>query len=136
MPYTVETVEGAAYGFSLNENGYYESENKGVDSSAAVCKITFEPDGVHSVYLDCINYAESSYDYGLLSKVDTTLTTSSSADTTNVFKTFKNAQSASVQTVDYGVLAAHEHTIYVKYIKDYSVSKNNDSLQFKIRLGA
>ena len=44
--YTVEVVEGAEYGFSLNENGYYESENAGVDYSYAICKIKINSHGI------------------------------------------------------------------------------------------
>jgi hypothetical protein len=132
--YTIESVSGASYGFTLNSDSYYESENKGQANSAALCKVTFMTDGVSNVYFDCINFAESNYDYGLLSVVDRTLTTSFGADTSNVFKSFKGSQSASIQTVDYGVLSAGEHFIYVKYIKDTSVDNNNDSLQFKLRI--
>lgn len=130
--YIIEDVSGASYGFSLNSNGYYESENKGIKSSAALCKVIFTSDGVTPFTLECINYAESSYDYGLLSNIDTTFSTSSAADTSNVFKSFKSLQSASVVTVDYGVVSAGEHYIYVKFIKDSSQDSNNDSLQFKI----
>ena len=35
-------------------------------------------------------------------------------------------------TVNYGVVDAGEHYIYVKFIKDSSVDNNNDSLQFKV----
>ena len=35
--YEVVAVENASYGFELNDNGYYESKNKGVSSSYAIC---------------------------------------------------------------------------------------------------
>lgn len=131
--YTVESVSGASYGFSLNGNGYYESRNKGVASSAAVCKVNIVADGRSEIIFDCINYGESNCDYGLLSTIDKTLTTSSTADTSNVFKNFKGLQQSTVQSVSYGVLSAGTHYVYVKYIKDGSVDNNNDSLQFKVR---
>ena len=55
-----------------------------------------------------------------------------SADS-SYYKKFTSS-STSVQTVDYGVLEAGEHFIYVKYRKDSSVNSGNDSLQFKVRL--
>jgi len=134
ITYSVEEVDGASYGFALNDAGYYESTNKGISSSAAVCKVTFNTHGFYNLYIDCINYAESNYDYGILSNVDATLGTSSSADSSNVFRTFKGAQSASVQTVNYGVVESGEHFIYIKFIKDSSDDNNNDSLQFKVRM--
>ena len=130
----VTKADGATYGFEMNSNGYYESTNKGVINSAAVCKLTFDTFGKYHLYLDCINYAESSYDYGILSKLDTALGTTYSDDgTSKTFYSFKNKQSASVVTVDYGEIAAGEHFIYIKFRKDSSQDKNNDSLQFKVR---
>lgn len=131
--YSVEGVSGAPYGFELNSNGYYESTNFGVDSSYSLCKVNIVADGVSNVYVDCINYAETYCDYGILSNVDTALEFSNTADSSNVFKSFASSSSADVQTVDYGVLTAGEHYIYIKYRKDGSVNSNNDSLQFKVR---
>jgi hypothetical protein len=131
--FTVESVTGASHGFALNANGYYESQNKGKDNTAALCKVVINASGDDNLYLDCINYAESRYDYGILSTLDKPLSTSSTADSSNVFKSFNNLQSPDVQTVDYGVIPAGEHSIYVKYIKDTSQASGNDSLQFKVR---
>ena len=86
------------------------------------------------MYVDCINYAESSYDYGLLSKLDKTFTTSATADSTDVFKSFKNLQSPNVVTVDYGTISVGSHSFYVKFVKDSSQDSNYDTLQFKVRL--
>lgn len=131
---TVEDVSGAMYGFEINDNGYHESQNKGVGSSYALCKVKIVTDGTQAVYVDCINYAESTYDYGILSKIDTALSLSIGADSTDkVQHTFSGSHSASVQTVDYGVLSAGEYYIYIKYIKDSRDDYNNDSLQFKVR---
>lgn len=131
--YEVSNIDGASYGFSLNSNEYYESQNKGVQSSYAICKVEFW--GADKIIFDCINYAESNYDFGILSKVDETLSLSSSEDTTGVFKSFKGQQSSKVVSITYegeDWLSDH-HFIYVKYIKDTSVNENNDTLQFKIR---
>lgn len=76
ISWTVEAVDGAQYGFELNDNGYYESKNKGDDSSYALCKVDIINPAGMNVYLDCINSGESSYDYGLISKPDTPLSLS------------------------------------------------------------
>ena len=132
--YTVETVTGASYGFTLNSSsGYYVSQNKGKNSTAAVCKLAFTTYGQYNMYLDCINNGESNYDYGILSNLDTTLVTTSTVDATNVFKSFKGLSSTSVQTVDYGIPTEGEHFIYIKFRKDSSSSSGNDTLQFKVR---
>ena len=130
----VTKADGATYGFEMNRKGYYESTNKGVVNSAAVCKLTFDTFGKYHLYLDCINYAESSYDYGILSKLDTALGTTYSDDgTSKTFYSFKSKQSENVVTVDYGEIEAGEHFIYIKFRKDSSQDKNYDSLQFKVR---
>ena len=131
--YTVEKPSDATYGFSLNTNNYYESKNKGVNSSYAMAKLNFTTDGSYKLYLDCINYAEKNYDFGILSELDKTLQMSDNVDSTNVKKNFKGSSSPNVQTVDYGQIANGSHYIYIKFRKDSSTSSNNDSLQFKVR---
>lgn len=131
--YTVEKPSSATYGFSLNANNYYESKNKGVNSSYAMAKLNFTTDGSYKLYLDCINYAETNYDFGILSELDKTLQMSDTADSTNVKRSFKGSSSTNVQTVDYGQIANGSHYIYIKFRKDSSVNSNNDSLQFKVR---
>lgn len=134
VPYaawSVEAVSGAQYGFALNENGYYESQNQGQDNTYALCKVIIDNPNGRKVYVDCINYGESTYDFGLLSNINTTLTLSATADSSNVKKSFSGSQSATIQTVDYGAVSGY---IYIKYRKDSSKSYNNDSLQFKVRI--
>ena len=127
------TDAGARYTFVPGSNDYYVSSNKGIGSSCALCKITFTTNTGY-LYLDCINYAEKGYDYGLISKLDTTLSTSNSEDGSGaVFKSFKNANMNKVQTVAIPVNDNQQHTIYVKFIKDSSGSDYNDTLQFKAR---
>ena len=133
--YSVESVKGATHGFTLklNSNEYYESSNAGINNSYSICKLNITSNGIHSLYLDCINSGESNYDFGILSNVDTTLTLSNAVDSSNVFKSFKGLSSTSVQTVNYGVLPIGEHYIYIKYRKDNSTHSGNDSLKFKVR---
>jgi hypothetical protein len=132
--YSVEAIDGVTYGFALNDNNYYESTNKAIDSSFALCKLVFNSNGVQRLYLDCISSGETTYDFGILSNVDTTLNADAKADSTNVFKSFKGQPSLAVQTLDYGTIETGEHFIYIKYIKDSSNSSGNDSLQFKVRI--
>lgn len=132
--YEVSPVNGSAYTFELNTNGYYESNNKGQDNSYAMCKVTFKT-STGKLILDCINYAENNYDFGILSNldIDPSLSLNSSADTNNVYYSFKGKSQSTVQTVSYTGINDEEHFIYIKYRKDSSASNNNDSLQFKVR---
>lgn len=130
--YSVTNIT-TTYGFALNGNGYYESNNKAHASSAAVCRVDFHVPVAATITFSLINYAEATYDYGLLSNIDETLTTNASADTSNVYWNGKNNNSASVQTVTY-TMTAGDHYIYVKYFKDQYTDSNNDSLQFKVAI--
>ena len=142
-PYVKEVTipnETCGYPFVMNSNGYYESTNNGVNNSFALCKVTFSLVTIlgttGSVSFSVINFAESNYDYGIFSNLDTTLSASYTADSTNVYKSFKGNSSSSVQTVTYsnvsGSMLGKSHFIYIKYRKDGSNSNNNDSLQFKL----
>ncbi len=132
LTYTVETASGASYGFKTNASGYYESENKGIGSSASVCILTLTAVGSFDVTLDCISYGESNYDFGIISVKNGTLSTSYSEDTTNVLKSFKGLSSPSVQKVSLGTIKDETAKFYIKYRKDSSGNNGNDSLQFKV----
>ena len=132
--FEVVTISGASYGFTLNSNGYYESYNKGVDNSAAVCRVNIHAAKACTVTFKCINYAESNYDFGLLGALDKAMDTGYSDVSTNVAKSFKGSSSASVQTYSYTNVAKGDHFIDVKYRKDSSQGSNNDTLQFKVEI--
>lgn len=132
--FEVVAISGASYGFALNSNGYYESNNKGVNNSAAVCRVKIHAAKACTVTFKCINYAESNYDFGLLGVIDKELNTGYSDTSTNVQKSFKGSSKSSVQTYAYTNVAAGDHFIDVKYRKDSSQSSNNDTLQFKVEI--
>lgn len=131
--WAVEAISGASYGFELNSNNYYESKNKGVNNSYAICRVKLNLSTKAKVTFNCINYAEANYDYGLLGNVDTALTLSVSADSGKVAKNFQNSSQSGVQTFIY-TIEEGEHFIDVKFIKDRSDSNNNDTLQFTVEI--
>ena len=130
--YTVDQIDGASYGFGINENGYYESQNKGVSSSYAICRVNLVVDTACDVTFDVINYAESNYDYAVFGALDTALALSNSADST-AKENFQGRQSPDVVNVIYPNVSVGSHYIDVKFIKDTSVNNDNDSVQFKIQ---
>lgn len=132
--WSVSDISGATYKFALNSNGYYESNNKGVSNSAAVCRVNIHAAKACTVTFKCINYAESNYDFGLLGTLDKAQDTGYSDTSTNVAKSFKGSSSSSVQTYSYTNVAAGDHFIDVKYRKDSSQSFDNDSLQFTVEI--
>ena len=129
--YTVSAIDGVTYGFTLNNNGYYESTNKGIGNNYSLCRVNINNPAGRVVYFDCINYAESNYDYGILGAVNQELAKNYTADS-GVKKSFKGLSKPDVQTVEY-TDATDDCFIDVKYIKDISGDQGNDSLQFKVR---
>lgn len=132
--YTVENIS-TDYGFELNANEYYESNNKGVKSSYSLCKVIFNNEQSISIPISYINSGESNYDYGIFGNIDQILSSSNSDDgATGSEKVFKNCKGESLPDVKEIVyeIPAGEHFIYIKYRKDNSGNNDNDSLQFKI----
>jgi hypothetical protein len=130
----VPQVEGASYGFALREDdGYWESQNFKQGNSAAVCQINISNPLGRPVYIDCISYGESSYDYGVLGNVGQELLKTNTPDGSNK-KSFKSLASADIQTVEY-LDAAGDCFIQVKYLKDSGGDHSNDSLRFTVRFG-
>lgn len=127
--YYVEDVEGAPYNFVLNEDGFYESTNQGVNSSYSMCKVTIVNTIGAEVIFDCINSSQSAYDYGILSNVGQELAMNASTDR-NWKYIFEYESSKNVKSISYGNISG---VIYVKYKKDSSGHGDNDSLQFKVR---
>ena len=133
IEHRVEQISEATHGFTLNSNDYYESTNKGIANSYSLCKLVFNATEMNNILkLECINSGESNYDFGILSNIDTTLSLGSSADSTNVYKSFNGQSSTSPVTITYPETTAGEHYIYIKYKKDSSGDNGNDSLQFKV----
>ena len=138
----ITTVQGASYGFAwCGSTGYYMSQNKGVDTSAALCKVTFNLPVRCLITIEFINYAEATYDFGVFGNVDETLSTSyyaaGSGGATITDSSYKLAcktstyNTSSPQTLTYEIPAG-EHFIYIKYSKDDGTGSNNDTLQFKV----
>ena len=133
-----------SYGFALNANDYYESQNKGVNKSAAVCRVSFNLLAAATVTITYINYAEAQYDFGVFGNVDTALSTdyyaAGSGGATITDSSYKKAcntssdSTSTVKTLTYSNVSAGDHYIDVKFSKDDSSASNNDTLQFKVSI--
>lgn len=100
------------------------------DNSYAVCRIKFYVTQQTSVTLTYINYAESTYDYGIIGNVDQELGLNNNEDD-DVDLSLKGQQSSS--SVDHEVtIPQGEHFIDIKFKKDGSADSDNDCFQFKI----
>lgn len=129
--YTVTTVSGASYGFNYNSStGYWTSTNAGKSSTAALCKVTINNPEAKTVRIYFVNYAEEGYDYGLIGNMNTTLSTSYTADSSGVRYSCKSSNSSSEQYLSLGT--GTSGWFYVKYIKDGSMNAGNDDFRFRI----
>ena len=132
-PWSWNVVSEGTYPFKLNLNYYYESTNKSKDSSYSYATLNYS--GFENLVLECINSSDQNYDYGIISQPDVQLSESTSDDgatgSTNVFHNFKGQSSENPVQItipsDKG-----SHFITIKYRKDSSVNRGNDSLQFKV----
>lgn len=132
-----------SYGFTLS-NGYYVSQNKGVDKTCAVARISFDLPVASDITFTFINYAEATYDFGVFGNVDVALTTNyypaGSGGATISETSYKLACNTSTynksttQTLTYSNVSAGEHFIDVKFSKDDGTASNNDTLQFQVAI--
>jgi hypothetical protein len=127
--YEVQAISGVTYGFTLGSDGYYASTNKSHDSFS-LCKVVFNLAETQNIVISCYQSSENSYDYGILSTLDKTLTSNSTADTSNVFASHKGLSGNATTT--YTNVSAGEHSIYIKYRKDGSQHSGSDVFKFKI----
>ena len=127
--YCIEPVDNVDYSFELNDNGYYESMNKDVNNSSAMCKIIFNCSDTYNVYIDYIYPGR--YNVGYFLDIDATLPLITKTPIDNIFLKLE-ASSSSTNTIDYGTVESGEHFIYVKYV-DTDYYSSTSSLQFKIR---
>ncbi len=126
------TPSGATYGFSLSSDGYYTSTNTGISSSYSYGKITFNTAEATTITLSCISYGESNYDYGIISTLGADLTMSSSADSSNVLKSFKGLSSITPVEITLDIPAGESYITF-KYIKDGSADSYGDYFKIKVK---
>ena len=121
----------------MNSNNYYQSQNKGINKSAAVCKVKFYVPVEATITFTYINYAEATYDFGVFGNIDVPLSTdyyaAGSNGATITDSSYKLAcntssyNSSSAKTLTY-TMSAGNHEIYVKFSKDDATASNNDTL--------
>lgn len=129
--YSVNPINNAQFGFVLGNDGFYESQNKGVDNSYAICRVNFEVVNDCSIIFEVINYAETNFDYVIFGKLDSSLSLSYSVDS-SYHRNFYGVSSTNVRQVIYEHVPAGQHYVDVKFRKYNSQSTNNDSVKFRI----
>lgn len=118
--------------FILNENGYYENENKGMEYSMSFCKVHIYNPGNLNVYIDCIQNSEHNSDYAILSKVNKFPLDEWGYPMSDALEYDFYYENTALTSVNYGPI---EGDIYICYQKGYDDGYNDteDSFQFKVR---
>jgi hypothetical protein len=115
---------------TLYDGVYRSSSNYNVNSGVAIMYITIKDYSSFKLYIR--SYAESNYDYVMVSQLDKTITGSTSYSDTTLVKahTRGNQQSgtalSSYTLVEFTGISSGEHTITVVYRKDSSVNNGDD----------
>lgn len=132
--YSFDTVSGYTYKFERNahddtDNYYcYRSTNYNINSSYAVTKITFLKDA-KNVKIGIRSYAESHYDYTIISELNVSAVPTVSSASGVKAHTSDNQQSGTSESdytfVTYESISAGDY-IYVVYRKDGSTHANDD----------
>lgn len=126
----IAIIPEEAYDFTLTSDGYYTSQNAGVANSYAYGGFKFTFTKPTQVKFRCISYGEIDYDYGIMSNLDTSLSSDNTADSTGVYHSFKGESSATPQTFSMTIPAGN-HYVSFKYIKDRSIDSNGDYFKVK-----
>ncbi len=121
------------YRFQETDDGYWESSNKGVNSSFSLGRFSFEVFETCDVTFEVINYAEANYDYAIFSKLDSSYFSNNTTADSSAYKSFKGSSSSSIQELTYYSVSPGTHTIAVKFIKDTSSHNYNDSVKFRLK---
>lgn len=112
-------------------DGVYESfSNKGVNNSQAVMYLDIEGYDTFKIYIR--SYAESSYDYVMVSQPDQTIDNNTSYNNTSLVKAHTSGSQnrgtsiSSYQLVEYTGLNSGKHRITIVYRKDSSAADGYD----------
>lgn len=129
--YTYTKPSSVTYGFELTDDGYYTSTNAGVNSTFSYGIFTFKNPSAaaQKITLRCISYGQSNYDYGIVSTINKSLAMSTTADSSNVLKSFKGASSATPVDLEL-TIPTGTSTVSFKYRK--SAATHADGDYFKI----
>lgn len=128
--WSVEQISGAQYGFTYvsGSPSYWKSLNGNVDNSYALCKLVINNPNGKTVTLNIQQSSEYNFDFGLISKINTTLSLSNTADS-SCLKSWKGSTSRAWQTYPLGTGSGW---YYIKYKKDSSDHLYDDCFRFYV----
>ena len=128
--YSVESVSGASYGFSLS-NGYYQSQNTS-NNTAALCKVVFNAPVTTLVTITYQNTGNSTSNFSMISELNTDLRTDYATDTSGIYMNGSSNFHSSDTTLEYTIPAGTSYITCKHKISSNSGTKGN--LKFKVAM--
>ena len=128
----VEAISGVTYGFKAVTSGtttYWQSTNTQKDNTFSLCKLIINNPKGKTVTLNVQQSSEYNYDYGVISNLNSSLSTT--IDDSTYLRSWKGISSTSWQTYSLGKANGWYH---IKYRKDYSDYSGSDFFRFYVTL--
>ena len=129
--YAVQAVQGASYGFALN-NGYYQSQNSSTNT-AALCKVLFTTPVAARVTVTYQNTGSSTANFSMISELNTDLRTDYATDTSGMHMNGSSNFHSSDTSYTIDIPAG---TSYITCKHKITSSSNMGNLKFKISMDA
>ena len=121
------------YPFVLNENKYYQNTNQSINSSFSIGRFYFDIENEkQKLKITYLQSSEKNYDYGIIGKVDISLT----LDRYEIdsYMNLKGITATTPTEIIIDNVSVGSHFIDIKYIKDSSSSSGTDTLQVKVEV--
>lgn len=125
------------YGFVLGDDGYYKNTNQAKGNSFCASKFNFTKTNENEVlFIDCLQSSENGYDFGYISKLNTTFAVSSSGsgDIVNQLVNLKGLTAYSLKIELDSIAVGESFFITIAYRKDGSGDKGDDTVKVKLEL--
>lgn len=129
--WSVEQVSGVAYGFEAVKSGtitYWQSTNAQKNNTFSLCKLIINNPNGKNVNLIVQQSSECSYDYGVISNLNSSLSTTTTYDST-YFSSWMGISTTGWQTLPLGAVNGWYH---IKYKKDASDYNGSDCFRFYV----
>ena len=131
--YTVSSISGAPYGFTLGSDGFYVSQGKGVDYTIAMCRINIVNTSNLIAYVDYIDYHHNDH-HALISKKDTAFNTTNiyGDDSDKILVDLERDNPTAYKVVNSVALGTGSGFFDIKFCRG-SVIQYDDVFKFRIR---
>lgn len=130
--YSVETVSGASYGFSLT-SGYYQSTNTS-NNTAALCKVVFDAPVRTRVTITYQNTGYTTYNFSMISELNVVLRTDYATDTSGMQMNGSSNFHSSDTELSFEIPAGESFITCKHKITSTGSGRTTGNLKFKVSM--